>query len=111
MPEVQVPRPDEDQPGEEDQEGRGLPREGVSLPWLRMALSDVADTGAGDDPGHHGTDSRRGSAEEALAWATFEAAAKAEGISLDIWLRRAGILSHRRVADIRRRETRLEGIE
>jgi len=106
MPELRGGQGDvgEDAEGPGPPEGGGLAGPGVSLPWLRHALSDGPDAGGGGDGADSGED-RVGSATKDAAgrdrvFVLLAEDARRLGMSLHEYTRQHGIMTrwdHRRI--------------
>lgn len=85
--------------------GEGLADTGVSLPWLRHALSHVPDEGAGTDRGRSGTGAGRTTTGETPevdpAFLVLVRDSRRKHIKLNRYLKRYGILGKHDIERIR----------
>lgn len=105
MPELRLHGHPSDTEEQVPEGGEGLDHQGVSLPWLRHALSHVPDEGAGGDGGrggaHPGSSTTGEATEGDPAFMAFVRDARRRHIKLGRYLRRYGILGKHDIERIR----------
>lgn len=108
MPELRLHGHPSDTEEQVPEGGEGLDHQGVSLPWLRHALSHVPDTGEGADRGRSGAGAGKPSEGETPevdpAFLVLVRDARRRHIKLGRYLKRYGILGKHDIERIREYE-------